>query len=217
MPTTRANFLKGILAGIAAAPVAAQTKTYAPAVEGSAHWKEKRWKSNGINFREFTLPRTLGPYFEEDRKDRPQFRKVFVAMFDRRVEDRPLNKLVEQTIEAAARTEERFKRHNMPIVDEDGKEIDYGSTYHKQYGNVTIVKVDGFPHLMGITATEHPLLPVSDFYRDVAARNDRVKHGMSRMKADYSKEVVLTDREKGARGQDNESGFRRAGSRLKTL
>lgn len=184
MPTTRANFLKGLLSGIAAAPLAAKTQTYAPKVEGSAKWKEKKWRANGINFREYQIPRTVAPTFEEFREDRPQHRIIWIPMFDREADKRSMRELVEDVIHLTAVTEERVKS-GMPVVDEDGKPIEYGG-YEKKCSNITIVKVDGYPHLLGIYASEHPLVPISDFYRDVAARASRIKAGMSKMKADYS-------------------------------
>ena len=215
MSMTRGSFIKGLLGGLAAAPVMSKSATYSPLVEGSAKWEEKRWEANDLKFREYLLPETVGPYFEEARSDRPQFRVIWIPMFDKRLEDRTLEQYVEEVIEASARTEERVRRSGMPVVDEDGKPIEYGG-YEKKYGCITIVKVRGYDNLIGIAATEHELVPVRNFYRDVAARGDRIKNGMSKMRADYSQDVKLTEREKASLGFESSLSYRK-GRNLPTL
>lgn len=204
MPS-RGDFIKSMMAGIAAAPAVASSATH-DHVKEPGKWKEKHWTSGGLHLSEYILPVTMSPTFEEDRKDRPEHRMIWIPLFDRVAQKTSLRDIVAATIEASTRRVDAVKRHGMPIVDEDGNELDYGNPAKLKY--VTILKVEGHPDLCGVSATEHKLLPIRDFYRDVAARNNRIKRGMGKMEADYSKPVELTDKEKGARGQENEGGWR---------
>jgi hypothetical protein len=213
MPS-RGDFIKSLMAGIAAAPLAAKSAAHEH-VQEPGKWREKHWSSGGLKFSEYTLPVTMSPTFEEDREDRPEHRIIWIPLFDRKVENSSLRDVVAATIEATTRRSDAVKRHGMPIVDEDGNELDYGTPKDLPY--VTILKIDGHPDLCGVTTTEYKLRPIRDFYRDVASRNNRIKRGMGQMEADYSKPVELTEKEKGARNQENEGGWRRHRSYLRTL
>jgi len=185
--TTRANFLKGILAGITAAPLAAKSNTYKE-VEGSAKWKEKHWNSGQLKFSEYILPRTMHAIFQENHKDRPSHRQIVVPMFDRDVVKESFSKMVENAIEASVRTKNRVYS-GMPVVDEKGNPITYDEHGTESDSHITIVKIDGYPTLMGIQVSSRQLIPIRDFYQDVAIRNRMVKKGMGKMEADYSQPV----------------------------
>ena len=196
------------MAGIAAAPALA-TDARHKHVENPAQWKEKHWKSGKLSFSEYTLPVTMSPTFEQDGADRQKYRMIWIPLFDRDVVKMSLRDIVASTIESSTRRAEAVKRHGMPIVDEDGNKLDYGSPEKKTH--VTILKVEGHPALLGVSTTEHKLVPIRNFYRDIASRNNRVKRGMGKMEAEYG-DVELTEKEKGARGQENEGGWRKHGS-----
>jgi hypothetical protein len=218
MPS-RANFLKAMLAGIAAAPAAASVVTHehvkAPAMPGK--WKEKHWRSGGLHFSEYILPITMPSTFEEARKDRPMHRKIMIPMFDREVVDAPFKTLVDSMIATNARRVENIKRHGMPVVDEDGNSIDYGTDEVKT-NYVTVVKVEGHPTLMGLGLTEFKLVPVRDYYRDVAERNKRVKAGMSTLVEDDEPQVqAFTEKEEVARREGRVGKTSLGGSKLRTL
>lgn len=218
MPT-RANFLKGLLAGIAAAPAAANIATHehvkAPAMPGK--WKEKHWRSNGLSFSEYTLPITMPSTFEEARKDRPMHRKIMIPLFDREIVDAPFKTIVDNMIADNSRRAASVRRHGMPVVDEDGNAIDYGSDETKT-NHITIVKVEGHPTLMGIGLTEHKLVPVRDYYRDIADRSKRVKKGMSTLVDDGQEQVqAYTEKEERARREGRVGKLTTAESRLRTL
>ena len=180
--TTRANFLKLLMTGIAAAPVAASMKTHehleAPAESGK--WKEKQWKSGGLHFSEYVFPITMPSHFEEIRSDRPMHRMITIPIFSREVVNQPVKDIISKMLETNSMRTKNAKRYNMPVVDENGQSIDYGSD-EQVTNHITIVKVEGHPELMGIGLTEFKLTPVRDYYRDVAARNKRVKKGMSHL------------------------------------
>jgi hypothetical protein len=213
MPTTRAGFIKTLMAGIAAAPLATKGGTHKH-VSKPGNWQEKHWTSGGLSFSEYTLPITIPPVFEE-ANNRQAHRMLWIPIFDRDVEKKSLRDIVTATIEATGRRADAVKRHGMPIVDEDGKELNYGTP--DELKHITLVKIQGHKALIGVLANANKMVPITDFYRDIASRNNRVKRGMGRMEADYSQEVNLTDKEKGARNQENEGGWRRRGATLPIL
>ena len=217
MPT-RANFLKTLLTGIAAAPVAASVVTHdhvkAPAAPGK--WKEKHWKSGGLHFSEFIFPITMPSTFEEVRKDRPMHRMISIPLFDREVVDAPFADIVSRMIESNSRRAANVRRHGMPIVDENGNSIDYGTT-EEITNYITVIRVEGHPTLMGIGLTEFKLTPVRDYYRDVAKRNNRVKSEMRNAGSDDDLPLQpLSYKEEVAR-KEGRVGKTSVGSGLRTL
>lgn len=202
---TRESFLKRILAGLSLVPVVAQSATFDEVV-GSGIWKEKHWVSDGIKFSEYILPRTMNALFHEDYEGRPLHRKIVIPMFNRDIVDGPFDELVSSLIDSSKRVYDRVKR--MPVSPQSGEWeiasnlvgeynpkdelVEIGSKVEKTWDHVTIVKVDGYPSLMGLCVTDHALVPVRDFYRDIAIRSELGIHSMG-MKNDIKK--IVTERD----------------------
>ena len=159
----RRGFLKIVLAGLAAAPVAAAAKT--TSFKETDDVRVKKWEHDGIKFAEWTLPTHVPPHFEDSKKE--LMATVGGVNQHLRVAKRyviPVFHLKENTPKRLGALAKQVLQHNkatgpsMPVV-KDGKYL--GTEDPKHF---VVVRVKGRPNLVGLGAFHMELSPVSDFY-----------------------------------------------------
>jgi hypothetical protein len=173
MSLERRGFLKIVLAGLAAAPVAAA---------GTTSFKEtddvrlKKWEHDGIKFAEWTLPAHVPPYFEAKDKTMSEAlfsgnvlgptrlrvpKRYIVPVFNQETDTKEsMEGLVKRVIQAYTDNQERLH-----TVVKDGKKLRMSEPKH-----FVLVRVKGRPSLLGMGAFPCELSPVGDFYRGLESR-----------------------------------------------
>jgi hypothetical protein len=178
MSMKRRGFLKIVLAGLAAAPVAAAAETSFIETDDV---RLKKWEHDGIKFAEWTLPAHVPPYFEAKDKTMSEAlfsgnvlgptrlrvpKRYIVPVFNQETDTKEsMEGLVKRVIQA-------FKDNQggrMPVV-RDGKRVRMSDPKH-----FVLVRVKGRPSLLGMGAFPCELSPVSDFYAGLEKRPDAEK------------------------------------------
>jgi hypothetical protein len=184
----RGIFLKTLLGGIAAAPVAASAVMADKDLSGKVvnrNVSVKRWEHNGIKFAEWTFPSTVGPMFESADADKMvsnvaqsvvlhgkdaakgidherRFiapRRIIIPVFNRKTTvGSKLEELVQRIIEDYVNTDPVARFGKRP------EGFDPSRAYPTHF---IIVKVHGRPELLGLAAVPDEQVPVRDFYRGV--------------------------------------------------
>jgi len=165
----RRRFLKAILAGLAAAPVAANARV--TSYREIEDVRVKKWTHDGVKFAEWTLPAHVGPYFEEVKdakevKDADPVgtwsvyapRRYIVPVFNTKVVKSSMDKLVSKVLETFHADQERIGGNGT-------KDYPRVKGYKKlKATHFLVIKVNGKPDMLGLGAFTRELVPVGDFY-----------------------------------------------------